>query len=106
MNSGPLGSDDSGEIQKVREETRQALRRGAYFYVVMVATVLMAAGVSLVAARQATKSSERKLCAVVITTDDAYHRMPVDRLSQAGKEQAANFSRLRQELGCAPYKGD
>lgn len=79
-----------------------AVRRNAYFWVVMVLTVVFSAGASIFVTVTLTQRSERKLCDVVIATDDNYHRTPPS--SPAGKTQAANFVKLRQQLGCPPYK--
>lgn len=97
-----VDKETTGEIQKVRTETAAIVRRGAYFWLVMVATVIMAAGSSILASVVLTARSERKLCAVVITSDDAYHRTPPS--TPIGRDQAANFTRLRRELGCPPFK--
>lgn len=92
----------NGEIEKVREESRTALRRGAYWWLVMVLTAVTSAGASIAVTYVSIQRSERKLCAVVTTTDDAYHRVPP--LTEPGRQQAANFNRLRHDLGCPPYK--
>lgn len=94
----------TGEIEKVQEETRQALRRGAYFWLVMVGTVVMAAGSSILASVILTTRSERKFCAVVISVDDGYRRTPP--VTDPGRTQAQIYSRLRSELGCPPYEGN
>ena len=93
----------TGEIQKIREESRAANRRGAYFWAVGIVTVVMAAGSSLGVSALLTQRSERKLCAVVITSDDTYRETPPT--TPVGKKQAANFARLRDQLGCPPYEG-
>lgn len=96
-------ADMTGEIERVREEARVRGRLDAYRYFVAILTVLAAAGVSIGISVFLTHRSEQKLCAVVITSDDTYRTTPPT--TPVGKVQAANFSRLRLELGCEPYKG-
>jgi hypothetical protein len=94
---------DTGEIQAIRAEISKDRRRDAYFYLVLVITMVLAGGTSAFVSVTLNHRSERKLCAVVINADDSYReREPV---TPAGKLQAANFSRLRHELGCPPYQG-
>ncbi len=90
-------------MEAVRAEVRTSQRRSAYFYLVMIATVVLAAGISVLVSVKLNEQSERKLCAVVITADDGYHQQPPG--TTAGKTQAVNMARLRSELGCPPYKG-
>lgn len=97
-----VDKETTGEIQKVRAETAAVIRRGAYFWGVMILTAVLSAGSSVLASVVLTNRSERKLCAVVITSDDAYHRTPPS--TPIGRDQAANFTRLRRELGCPPFK--
>lgn len=91
------------EIEKVRDEARGVLAKSAYVYLIGIVTVILAAGSSLLGTVLLTQRSEHKLCAIVILSDDAYHRTPPT--SDLGKEQARNFSDLRRSLGCKPYKG-
>jgi len=95
------------EIEKVREEARTRIKRGAYVYLIMIATVMLAAGATLITMRilteRAIRDSERKLCAIVILSDDAYRQNPPT--SETGKALAKNFSVLRKDLGCKPYEG-
>jgi hypothetical protein len=88
----------------VHREIRPVLKRGAYFWLIMVLTAGLSGAGSIYVSAQNTKRTERKLCAVVVTTDDAYRRNPPQ--TRVGREQATNFTRLRNELGCPPYKGD
>lgn len=91
------------EIEKVREEARGALAGAAYRLGIGVATVILAAGSSLLGTVVLTHRSERKLCDIVILSDDTYHQNPPT--SDLGRKQAENFSKLRTDLGCKPYKG-
>ena len=86
------------------ERAREGLRRGAYFYLVLIATVLMAFGVSTIVTVRLIERSERKLCAVVISADEGFRQSPPP--TAAGRVQAEQYSRLRRELGCPPHKGD
>lgn len=99
-----MNQKDTDEIAAVRTETQRALRRGAYFWAIMILTVVLSAGSSILATRILTDRSARKLCAVVILTDDNYRRNPPQ--SVVLKQQAANFAKLRKELGCAPFQGE
>jgi hypothetical protein len=76
----------------------QSLRRNAYLLAVMLVTVLFAAASSILVSVILTNRSERKLCAVVITSDNTYRETPPT--TPTGRVQADNFSRLRRELGC------
>ena len=97
----------TNEIEKVREEARTRTRHGAYVYLIMIVTVLLAASATLITERilteRAIHESERKLCAIVILSDDAYRQNPPP--SETGKALARNFSTLRRDLGCEPYRG-
>lgn len=97
-------NDPSGEIEKVREETRAFLRRGAYFYIVMVLTVILAAGSSILVTQILTSRSERKFCDAIMSVDDGWHRSPPT--TDPGREQAKIYSDLRGRLGCPPYEGN
>lgn len=90
--------DPSGEIQKIRAEVRQDRRRGAYFWLVMVLTSASAGGGAIGFSAYNTRQSERKLCSVVILSDDYFRRVPPT--VQIQKDQAANFRNLRRDLGC------
>jgi hypothetical protein len=89
------------EVGRIRRQ------RGAYFWIIMVAYMVLAPAGAILVSRQisvqGTQRSEQKLCTVVITTDDAWRKNPP--ASPSGKEQAENFHKLRRDLGCAPYKG-
>lgn len=100
---------DTVEAKTVQaiEKARGARRRGAYFWLVMVAYMVMAPAIAILVSRnlaiQGTRKSEQKLCTVVVTTDDAWYAHPPPGV--AGKAQAENFHKLRRALGCPPHKG-
>lgn len=96
-------TDQTAEIQKVRSEVIASRRRDAYLVLVMVLTVLAAAGSSILVSVILTQRSERKFCAIVINIDDGYRRVPPS--TDAGRQQSEIYSRLRSELGCEPYRG-
>lgn len=88
----------TGPTEQVRLDIRKSLRRDAYFYAVMVLTVVLAAGSSILVTVVLTHRSERKLCAVVINADEGYQRVPPQ--TRPGQEQARNIHALRERLGC------
>ena len=92
--------DRTREIEKVRGEILTSRKRDAYFVLVMVLTVLAAAGSSILVSVVLTQRSERKFCAIVINIDDGYRRVPPS--TDAGRQQAMIYSQLRAELGCDP----
>ncbi len=96
-----MNQDDTDEIAAVRAETKHALRRGGYFWGVMIVTVVLSAGSSMAVTRVLTDRSERKLCDVVILSDDNYRANPPQ--SVVLKKQAENFVKLRRDLGCRPF---
>jgi hypothetical protein len=91
-------------LRAAREEARKARRKDAYFYLVLVATFLLASGASILVTVKLTERSERKLCAVVSSADDGYRTQPPP--STAGKLQAHNIAELRKTLGCPPPEGE
>jgi hypothetical protein len=101
----------SGEFEGIRATYRRDRRKGAYFWIVFVAWAIAAPGmailvsrqISIDAARQATMESERKLCAIVVTADDAYRAAPP--ASETIKKQAANMAELRRQYHCPPTVG-
>lgn len=99
MTSEPVFNlEQTGEIEKVRHEQRAGVKRSAYFYLVMIMTVILAAGSSMFVTVKLTERSERKLCDVVIGSMEEYRRVPPT--TEAGKNQAANWLRLSVKLGC------
>lgn len=93
---------DTGEIMALREEVSQGRKRSAYFYFVLVLTVVFGAGTSALVSVKLNQRSERKLCAVVISADDQFREKPPPA-GTATAAQAANFSELRMRLGCPPF---
>lgn len=98
-----MDAHDTEELEIIRTEVGTSLRRNAYFYLVMIATVLLAAGSSILVTVKLTERSERKLCAVVINADEGYRHAPPSQ--PAGIEQAKNIHALRGKLGC-PSEGE
>ena len=92
------------ETAEVAEHVRGAAARASYTILIATLTALMAAGASILTTVLLTTRSEHKLCAIVILSDDTYHRTPP--VTDIGRAQAKNFSQLRKDLGCAPYKGE
>lgn len=94
----------SEKVGAQAESTRRANRRGAYFWLIMVAYMVTSPAIAILVSRQISISgtirSEQKLCTVVITTDDAWLTNPPT--SPAGIRQAENFHKLRRDLKCPP----
>ncbi|MDG4809948.1 hypothetical protein O7634_24620 [Micromonospora sp. WMMD1120] len=68
---------------------------------VLVAVLLAALGsstVSIIYSNEAARQSERKLCGVVSTLDDAYRQTPPQ--TPAGQKIARDVRQLRAEFGC------
>lgn len=104
-----MNAETSGEIKKLRvqneelrEEVERRTKRGAYFWAVMVITSVVAGGGSFGLSAWNVRQSERKLCALVVSQDDNFHRTPPS--TPLGKEQARNFANLRRAYGCPPYQ--
>jgi hypothetical protein len=101
----------SGEFAKVRAEQKFRNTRGAYFWLVMVAYmvacpaigILVSRQISISVARDAARESELKLCAIVVTADDAYKAAPPS--GPTVKKQAANMAKLRRDYHCPPNAG-
>lgn len=100
------------EIAAVREESRVRQSRGAYFWLVMVAymvaapavAILVSRQISIDAAQRTTRSSEMKLCAVVILSDDYYRELAPASTNPTVKAQAEAMSDLRAQFHCPPPK--
>jgi hypothetical protein len=94
----------AGELA-IRNQHEERRRLG---YALLAAVVLaLASGLGSVLAsrmyaRQAVTDSERKLCSIVILSDDTYRQTPPT--TPSGKAIAKNFRDLRAALGCSPYK--
>lgn len=94
----------SGELHAAREEATRVRQLGGYFWLVMVMTAVIGPALAIWVSVENTHRSERKLCTVVMSTDDAWIINPPT--SPAGITQAQNFHQLRRALGCPPYKGE
>ncbi len=106
------------EIQAVRVEGQRQYRKDGYWWLVMVATVVMSAGGSIAFSTINTNESERKFCAIVATSIlqaqqriDTYAAAPPT--TDAGRAQEAQavtsldeFTRLQRELDCPLPKDD
>jgi hypothetical protein len=101
----------SGEFAKVRAEQKIRNTRGSYFWFVMVAYmvacpaigILVSRQISINVSRDAARESELKLCAIVVTADDAYRATPP--VGATVKRQAANMAKLRRDYHCPPNAG-
>lgn len=98
-----MSEEQTGEIQKVREEAITARRRGAYFWLVMVITGILGFSSNIFVTAKLNERTERKFCAIVINIDNGYRKVPP--LTEPGREQARIYSNLRARLGCSPYEG-
>jgi hypothetical protein len=100
------------EIAAVREEQRARQSRGAYFWLIMVAymvaapalAILVSRQISITTAQRTTHSSEQKLCAVVILSDDFYRKLAPTSTNPTVKAQAKAMSDLRAQFHCPPPK--
>lgn len=97
-----ISQEITDKVEGRIEVARELRRRGAYFWLIMVSYMIAGPAVAIWISSEGTHRSERKLCTIVINTDDYYHLNPPTL--PAGKAQAANFSKLRRDLGCPPYK--
>lgn len=97
------------------EEIRAERRKDAYFWLIMVATVIFAAASSILVSvgvnqrsiereRAARQASERAFCGIIILLDDSYSRTPP--ATQAGKELAQAVSNARVINHCPPRSGE
>lgn len=97
------------------EDVRASARKDAYFWLIMVVTVIFAAAGSILisvgvnhrsiererAARQAT---ERAFCGIIILLDDSYSKTPP--ATAAGRELARAVSNARAVNHCSPTPGE
>lgn len=101
----------SQEFGKVREEARAARAHGAYFWVVMIAYMVLAPAAAILVSRQisidaadkAVRQSQLQLCAIVVLSDDYYRTTPP--VSNTLKKQAAAMAQLRAAYRCPPSTG-
>jgi hypothetical protein len=103
-----MDKDTTDEIAAVREEGRIRQSRGAYFWIIMVAYMVAAPAIAILvsvnAAQRATRSSEMKLCAVVILSDDYYRKLAPVSTNPTIKAQAVAMADLRLKFHCPPPK--
>lgn len=107
-----MDKDTTDEIEKVREESRVRQSRGAYFWLIMVIYmvaapalgILVSRQISIDAAKRTTRSSEQKLCAVVILSDDYYRKLAPASTNPTVKAQAVAMANLRAQFHCPPPK--
>ena len=104
-------AETSGEIHKIREENGQLrqdverkVRRGGYFWLIMVLTSVLAGGGGFGLSAWNTRQSEKKLCRLVTLTDDNFRANPPSSIVL--KRQAEAFRQLRRDYGCPPFEED
>src|ERR1700742_4066528 len=89
-------------------------RRGAYFYLVLILTAILAAGTSVLASvavnhrsvereRAAREASERAFCGIIVLLDDTYHKTP-PQPGTATAQLAKAVAVARTVNHCPPYK--
>ena len=104
-----MDPETSGEIKGLREAVARAQRRAnitAYFWLVLIVTAVGGPAVAVLVSRHLAieneRASERKLCAVVITSDEGDRANPPG--TAARRTQASNIARLRVALGCPAHQ--
>ena len=96
-----------------RADVARAARRDAYFYIVVIATVILGFGASILTnvvinnrslqrEREAREGSQRAFCAIIILLDDSYRAVPP--ATPSGKQLAAAIASARVTDGCPPPK--
>lgn len=105
--------------EETLEVIRTEARKGAYFWLIMVATVVFASGGSILIsvgiahrvnerslAREQTarEASERAFCGIIILLDDSYNRTPP--ATEAGRQLAKAVSNARIVNHCPPRSGE
>jgi hypothetical protein len=108
-----MAMDDAttDEFAKVRDEQRVRAARGAYFWMIMVAYMVLAPAVAILVSRQisinaadkAARQTEMKLCAIVVMSDDYYRTTPPTSVTL--KKQATAMADLRRKFHCPPTVG-
>lgn len=99
----------------VQEETLRTLKRDAYFWLVMVATVILGAGSSMLVSTEVNKrsverertarvASEQALCQVYVILDNVYAKTPPT--TEAGRDLAAAIANARVVNHCPPRTGE
>lgn len=99
-----ISQEISDKVNGQIETERLKRKRGTWFWVVMVAYMIVGPAAAIAVSSNNTRQSERKLCTIVVSVDEGYRRNPPT--SPPGKQQAENFHKLRRDLGCPPYQGD
>jgi hypothetical protein len=106
-------AEQTEEFAKVRAEATVRAHRGAYFWVVMVAYMVMCPAVSILvsrkisidAAHKAVSESQLRLCSIVVLSDDYYRKLAAASPIRAIKAQAVAMAQLRAEYHCPPTQG-
>ena len=97
-----ISQEITGKVSAQARSERERRKHGAYFWVVMVAYMVAGPAFAIWISSEGTQRSERKLCTIVVSADNAYRMNPP--ATDVGRRQAENFSKLRRDLGCPPYK--
>jgi len=106
-------AEQTEEFAKVRAEATSRARRGAYFWMVMVAymvtcpavSILISREISIKAAHKAVAESQMRLCAIVVLSDDYYRKLAPTSTNKAIKAQAIAMANLRAEYHCPSTQG-
>lgn len=112
-----MSPEDTGELHKIREETKRDRKRDGYFWLIMIVTVLGSCGLAMAFSAHNTRQSERKFCALMAASVvQAESRLagyvqapPTTEAGRVQQAQAVDSVRLlinlQHDLGC-PIKGD
>jgi hypothetical protein len=105
-------SETSGEIERIRIETRRDRRKDAYWWVVMVVTAVVGPALAIGYSAYNTNQSERKFCKLMaVSVIQARSRVEgfkaVPPTTAAGRTQQSNAAEsvdlltdLQRSLGC------
>lgn len=94
--AGPRGK--TGDTGATGPEGPSVSRRTTYGAAVIFASILILAGGSVQYTAYRAHRDDQRWCAVITSVDDTYREAPPT--TDAGRLQAANFHRLRIDLGC------
>lgn len=107
-----MDNETTGELHKIRAETKRDRRRDGYFWLIMVLTAVGSSGLAILFSTINTNASERKFCAVVAasvrqadgrvqTYRDEPPKTPAGLAQQRQAEEDARDTKLLQRsLDC------
>jgi hypothetical protein len=100
-----MNDDRMSLVEKELNELRRRARELRYACLAIFVSSFLLAGAALWTSIVYADRQEKKLCEVVVLSDDAYHQprpAGAPPITPTGRKIADGMHRLRSEIGCKP----